>query len=126
MIVCESHAAESAAGDDRAGSRRRRSPNFAAGKIAEAIPREYEKYQDWGKTKQMTTGVDFKGHLWDPKIDRRKSEVNDGIWKHYRLTLVEPDKNLAVRIENCEAWTRPNRFTLMLRQGAWLGAGSSF
>jgi hypothetical protein len=74
--------------------------DFVAGKIAEAIPRETEKYQDWGKTKQITTGVDFKGHVWDPKIDRRKSEVNDGIWKHYRVTLVEPDKNLAVRIDN--------------------------
>jgi hypothetical protein len=74
--------------------------NFVAGMIADAIPREYEKYQDWGNTKRITTGLDFKGHPWDPKIDRRKSEVNDGIWKHYRVTLVEPEKNLTVRIEN--------------------------
>jgi hypothetical protein len=68
--------------------------------IAEAIPREYEKYKNWGHTKRITTGVDFRGHLWDPKIDRRKSEVNDGLWTHYRVTLVEPEKNLAVRLEN--------------------------
>jgi hypothetical protein len=68
--------------------------------IADAIPREYEKYKDWGGTKRITTGVDLRGHIWDPKINRRKSEVNDGIWKHYRVTLVEPDKNLAVRIDN--------------------------
>jgi hypothetical protein len=68
--------------------------------IAEAIPREYEKYKDWGDTKRITTGLDFKGHPWDPKVDRRKSEVNDGVWKHYRVTLVEPDRNLEVRIEN--------------------------
>ena len=70
------------------------------GMIADAIPREYEKYKDWGNTKQITTGLEFKGHPWDPKIDRRKSEVNDGVWKHYRVTLVEPEKNLSVRVEN--------------------------
>jgi hypothetical protein len=74
--------------------------NFVAGMIADAIPREYEKYKDWGNTKRITTGVDFRGHVWDPKIDRRKSEVNDGVWKHYRVTLVEPDKNLTVRVDN--------------------------
>jgi hypothetical protein len=74
--------------------------NFVAGMIADAIPHEYEKYKDWGNTKRITTGLDFKGHPWDPKIDRRKSEVNDGIWKHYRVTLVEPEKNLTVRIDN--------------------------
>jgi hypothetical protein len=68
--------------------------------IADAIPREYEKYKDWGNTKRITTGLDFKGHPWDPKIDRRKSDVNDGVWKHYRVTLVEPEKNLAVRVDN--------------------------
>ncbi|HEY4233185.1 MAG TPA: hypothetical protein VGM76_07150, partial [Lacipirellulaceae bacterium] len=74
--------------------------NIAAGMIADAIPRDYEKYKDWGSTKRITTGLDFHGHVWDPKIDRRKSEVNDGVWKHYRVTLVEPEKNLVVRIEN--------------------------
>jgi hypothetical protein len=69
-----------------------------AGMIADAIPREYEKYKDWGNTKRITTGLEFKGHPWDPKIDRRKSD--DGVWKHYRVTLVEPEKNLAVRVEN--------------------------
>src|SRR5215475_8916108 len=62
-----------------------------AGMIADAIPREYEKYKDWGNTKRITTGLDFKGHPWDPKIDRRKSDVNEGVWKHYRVTLVEPE-----------------------------------
>jgi hypothetical protein len=74
--------------------------NIVAGMIADAIPREYEKYKDWGNTKRITTGLDLKGHVWDPKINRRKSEVNDGIWKHYRVTLIEPDKSLVVRIDN--------------------------
>lgn len=74
--------------------------NVVSKMIADAIPRDYEKYKDWGNTKRITTGLDFKGHPWDPKIDRRKSDVNDGIWKHYRVTLVEPDKNLVVRIDN--------------------------
>jgi hypothetical protein len=114
VIVCESHAAEVPPATI-AGLPTQTIADFAAGKIAEAIPREYEKYQDWGKTKRMTTGVDFKGHVWDPKIDRHKSEVNDGIWKHYRLTLVEPDKNLSVRIENLRSVDAGRiAFTLLL------------
>jgi hypothetical protein len=74
--------------------------NVVSKMIAQAIPHDYEKYKDWGNTKRITTGLDFKGHPWDPKIDRRKSEVNDGVWKHFRVTLVEPDKNLVVGIDN--------------------------
>src|SRR4029077_5833790 len=29
-----------------------------------------------------------------------KSDVNHGVWKHYRVTLIEPDKNLVVQIQN--------------------------
>jgi hypothetical protein len=73
---------------------------IAAPLIAEAIPREYERSQDWGRTRKITTGVRSSGNFFKFDIHSRKSEVNDGVWKKYRVTLVEPDKNLSVRIGN--------------------------
>src|SRR3954451_12547180 len=68
--------------------------------IAEAIPREYEGKKDWGKTKRVTTGVRSEGNFFRFDMHRKLEEVNDGAWKKYKLTLVEPDKNLTVRIDN--------------------------
>src|SRR4051812_6508784 len=71
--------------------------------IAEAIPREYEGSKDWGKTKRVTTGVRSEGNFFRFDMHRKLEEVNDGVWKKYKLRLVEPDKNLTVRIENLRA-----------------------
>ena len=68
--------------------------------IADAIPREYERKKDWGRTRQITTGLRSSGNFFKFDVHRTKSEVNDGVWKHYRATMIEPDKNLIVRIEN--------------------------
>jgi hypothetical protein len=73
---------------------------LAAKIIAEELPREYERKKDWGQTKKITTGVRSSGNFFEFDIHRKKSKVNHGVWKHYRLTLVEPDKNLNVQIEN--------------------------
>ncbi len=72
----------------------------AAKIIAAEIPREYERSKDWGRTKQVTIGLRSSGNFFKFDIHRQKSEVNHGIWKQYRLTLVDPDKNLDVKIEN--------------------------
>jgi hypothetical protein len=81
--------------------------------ITEAIPRQYERTKDWGRTKQITTGVRSSGNFFKFDIHRRKSEVKHGVWKHYRVELVEPDKNLLVRIENLRI-TGPGRYALTL------------
>jgi hypothetical protein len=68
--------------------------------IAEAVPREFEGKKDWGKTKNITTGLRSEGNFFRFDIHSKKSEVNDGVWKKYRVTLVDPDKNLEVRVDN--------------------------
>jgi hypothetical protein len=73
---------------------------IAARLIAEAIPREYERSQDWGRTKAITTGLRSSGNFFKFDIHRRKSEVKHGVWKKYRVVLLEPEKNLVVRIDN--------------------------
>ena len=68
--------------------------------IAEAVPREFEGEKDWGKTKVVTSGVHSDGNFFRFDIHSKKNEVNDGVWKKYRVTLIEPDKNLELRIDN--------------------------
>jgi hypothetical protein len=72
----------------------------AARIIAAEIPREIEKKKDWGKTKEITTGLHSNGNFFKFDIHRETSEVNHGIWKQYKLTLIDPDKNLDVQIQN--------------------------
>ena len=83
--------------------------------IAEAIPREYERSKDWGRTRHITTGLRSSGNFFDFDIHRRKSPVNHGVWKKYRVTLIEPEKSLVVRIDNLRT-TAPGRvaFTLFI------------
>ncbi len=64
--------------------------------IETAIPTEYEKRQDWGKTKQIVSGLKFE----DFDIKRRRKSVKHGVWKHYKVNLVDPETKLQVAIEN--------------------------
>ena len=68
--------------------------------LYDAIPRRYEKKKDWGKQKRITTGLRTDGAWYKFKIHRRKKEVDHGTWKQYRVWMVDPEKNLAVRIED--------------------------
>ena len=81
--------------------------------IADAIPREYERKKDWGRTKRITTGVRSSGNFFEFDIHRKKTDVNHGVWKHYRATMVEPEKNLVVRIENLRS-VAPGRIAFTL------------
>jgi hypothetical protein len=90
---------------------------LAAQIIAAELPREYERKKDWGQTKKITTGVRSSGNFFEFDIHRKKSKVNHGVWKHYRLTLVEPEKNLDVKIENLRL-LESGRTALTLRVAA--------
>ena len=67
--------------------------------VEQAIPREYEKRKDWGNTKNLTVGIRTDGL----RIHRRKKPVKHGVWKHYRVRLVEPQENLLVRMDHLRA-----------------------
>src|SRR5262245_32370965 len=51
--------------------------------IADAIPREYERKQDWGRQKEITTGLHSYGNFFKFDMHRTKTAVNHGVWKHY-------------------------------------------
>jgi len=69
------------------------------GRIIEgAIPTEYEKQKDWGATKNVPVGVRVEGKFLHTHVHKRTKPVNHGVWKHYKLRMVEPEQNLAVRV----------------------------
>jgi hypothetical protein len=81
--------------------------------IAEAVPREFEGKKDWGKTREVTTGLHSDGNFFKFDIHREKKEVNDGVWKKYRVTLVDPEKNLEIRLDNLQK-QESGKYTLTL------------
>jgi hypothetical protein len=66
--------------------------------LRDAIPTEYEKQQDWGATKQITVGIRPAGKPFDLYLKKHKKTVNHGVWKQYKLRLIEPDTNLVVQV----------------------------
>ncbi len=70
--------------------------NTFARLLEKSIPREYEKRKDWGKTKNITVGVRRDGI----KIHRRKKPVKHGVWKHYKIRLIDPQETLTVQIQD--------------------------
>lgn len=90
-----------------------------AGLIADVIPRRYERTKDWGRTKRITTGVRSSGNFFEFDIHRRKTEVKHGVWKRYRVAMVDPDKTLDVRIENLRS-AGPGRIACTLLVAAKL------
>jgi hypothetical protein len=89
--------------------------------IEDAIPLEYEKQKDWGATTEITTGVKLEGHGFDARLKKRKRAVNHGVWKHYKLRLIEPRQNLAVQLANLQT-IAPGRVAFKLQATAKLDA----
>jgi hypothetical protein len=93
--------------------------------IRDAIPRTYDKQKDWGATRDVTVGYRVDGKPFHYHVHRRTKPVEHGVWKHYKLQVVEPDKNLRVRLRDLRP-VGPGRmaFTLELESklDAWARA----
>src|SRR5215213_5404502 len=70
--------------------------------IRDAIPLEYDKRQDWGATREITVGYRAEGKPFHIHVHRRKHAVDHGVWKHYKLRVIEPEKNLRVRLSDLQ------------------------
>jgi hypothetical protein len=68
--------------------------------IHRAIPLEYEKQKDWGSTKEIPVGVRVEGKPFHYHFHRRTKAVNHGVWKHYKVRIVDPQQDLAVTVAN--------------------------
>ena len=104
--------------------------NLLAEVVRDAVPREYERAKNWDHTKRITTGIRFDGRPIRMKIHRRKKEVPHGVWKKYRVRIVEPapdgkpatDEALTVEVSNLrslEAGRAGCTLTLAAKLDGW-------
>jgi hypothetical protein len=68
--------------------------------VIEAIPHEYEDTSKWGMKKEVFGGIKLRREGWRIETQRRRRKVNHGTWRRYHIRLVDPDKNLTVRVLN--------------------------
>jgi hypothetical protein len=71
--------------------------------IRHAIPPVTDKKEDWGATKEITTGARVTGKPFHWHVHRRKKAVDHGVWKHYVVRLVEPEKHLVVQLTRLQS-----------------------
>jgi hypothetical protein len=67
--------------------------------LRDEIPLAYDKQDDWGATKEITLGYRAEGKPFHLHVHRRKKAVEHGVWKHYKLRMIEPEKNLVVKTD---------------------------
>jgi hypothetical protein len=80
----------------------RQSPNQAMADLAkqvllESMPPVYEKRDNWGHQTDMVDGFhwEFRDGRWH--FVHQSKKVNDGLWRMYKVQLVNPERNLQVR-----------------------------
>ncbi len=66
--------------------------------ILESLPREFSGESDWGEKKEFAHGIKFTTENGRVRLEKRKKEVNHGLWTQYKATIVDPEQHLQVRI----------------------------
>lgn len=95
----------------------------------ENMPLEYTDEKDWGQQDERWDGV--RVYLKDGKIrtKRRKKTVNHGTWKRYSASLLDPDEQFSVQLDNFkEVGDRSTAFDVIVsarikiegRQAKWV------
>jgi hypothetical protein len=67
--------------------------------ILDNLRGEYEESDDWGNMKTVER-YRIKGKGLDLRLEKRAKEVKHGLWKQYRVTIVDPSQNLHARVAN--------------------------
>jgi len=71
--------------------------------VRDQLPEHYEKSTNWGHTVKAFGGWDVEREGVKIETRRKWIDVNDGTWTKYRVTPLNPDKNLEVRVEKIES-----------------------
>lgn len=81
------------------------SPEFQAwltDLVREHIPHEYEKRKNWGSTTRVASGLSIQLDDGRLKTHRKFRDANDGRWKMYRVSLIDPEEKFAARVLRME------------------------
>jgi hypothetical protein len=66
--------------------------------VLDSLPKQFEDQRDWGHMKKVVNGLHFKEDGDRLKIEKHTKDVKDGIWKQYRIDVVDPEHQLQIRI----------------------------
>ena len=81
--------------------------------VVESLPRQFTDDKKWGKTTKVVNGLKIEHDGDGIKIRKHTHEVNDGLWTEYRGELIDPNKELQIRVENLHN-SGPNQTSLQL------------
>lgn len=76
--------------------------------LHEALPTNYEDNKKWGTTKEVFDGWHIKADGLKISTKRKWKRVEHGTWKRYRITMLDPEHNLHVRLSDLQS-TGPGR-----------------
>ena len=82
--------------------------------IREHIPANHIDEKDWNKTKRVFAGIKFRREGLKLETQRRWKEVNDGLWRRYEVTLLDPEKKMDVRLSEVH-WLPDGRLHARLK-----------
>ena len=68
--------------------------------VVEHIPHEYDNAKKWQGTKKVVSGLDWEVNGAKVETRRQWKEVNHGTWSRYHVKLIDPERELNVRLEN--------------------------
>lgn len=67
------------------------------------LPPTYEDDRKWGKQKEVWNGVKLRREGLKLETERKWRTVKAGTWTRYKVSFIEPEKNLQIRFNNLEA-----------------------
>lgn len=66
------------------------------------LPPMYEDDRKWNQQKEVWDGIKFRREGLKVETKRKKKLVNSGTWTRYRISIVEPEKNLWIQFQRLE------------------------
>jgi hypothetical protein len=66
--------------------------------VVDNLPGDYEDTKKWGQTRKRWDGLHIRIDGLKVDTKRRWKTVNHGTWQRYRVTLVDPEEHLRVRV----------------------------
>ncbi len=81
-------------------------PSYAAweeilkGLAVSLIPQDYENIKDWGKQNRVFDGINADVRNGNLRLAKRTAMVNHGLWRRYRVKLIEPERTVLVTIHD--------------------------
>ena len=68
--------------------------------VRDQVPVEHVDTRKWGMTKKVFDGWHVKADGLKVYTKRKWKEVNHGSWKRYRITQIDPEENIVVRVHD--------------------------